>query len=99
MKNSKKENETSLVNCREGPVTRVKDIYKGGFFYIEDCFYNDTRYPEALDYSKTIIEWASNSKRGVGPFKTAKMEETLIEDLKIRIGYPYVYVHQGIVTG
>ena len=30
----------------------------------------------------------------IGPFKTAKMEDTTIEDLTIRLGYPYVYVHQ-----
>ena len=47
-----------------------------------------------MDYSEVIRDWASHPKRQMGPFETAKMEETRIEDLTIRFGYPYVYVHQ-----
>ncbi|TRY63218.1 hypothetical protein TCAL_10334 [Tigriopus californicus] len=74
---------------------KSKDIYKSGFFYIEGCFYNDHRWPECEDLSETVRQWAENGNRGLGPFATAKMEETAIEDLEIRFGYPYVYVHQG----
>ena len=41
-----------------------------------------------------IRNWAEPDKRKIGPFTTAKMEETKIEDLEVRFGYPYVYVHQ-----
>lgn len=49
---------------------------------------------ETIDYSEVIREWASHPKRQLGPFTTAKMEETTIEDLTVRFGYPYVYMHQ-----
>jgi snRNA-activating protein complex subunit 3 len=74
---------------------RANEMYKGGFFYINGCFYNDTRWPECIDYSKVIREWASSKKRGIGPFRVLKMEDTLIRDLDLRLGFPYVYVHQG----
>jgi len=69
--------------------------YKSGFFFIEDCFYNDTRWPECQDLSEVIRDWSSDPKRKIGPFKTAIMEDTCIKDLTLRLGYPYVYVHQG----
>lgn len=74
---------------------KASDVYKSGFFYIEDTFYNDMSDPSCRDYSKVIREWAKDGKRRVGPFKTALMEETTFGDLELRLGYPYVYVHQG----
>ena len=97
---------------------RAKEVYKSGFFYINGCFYNDMRRPaECSDYSEVIRTWAAaNKKRGIGPFRTALMEETAVKDLEVRLrvllcvflfskpgdlaiqvrlGYPYVYVHQG----
>lgn len=70
-------------------------VYKSGFFFIGDTFYNDMSDPTCIDYSEVIREWAKKSSRKVGPFKTARMEETKFEDLEIRLGYPYVYLHQG----
>lgn len=74
---------------------RANELYKSGFFFINDTFYNDMSDPSCRDYSEVIREWSRDTKRGVGPFKTGKMEEVLFEDLEIRLGYPYVYVHQG----
>uniref|UniRef100_A0A1E1XU91 snRNA-activating protein complex subunit 3 n=1 Tax=Amblyomma sculptum TaxID=1581419 RepID=A0A1E1XU91_AMBSC len=71
------------------------DIYKSGFFFIGDTFYNDMRDPSCRDYSEVITEWAKNPRRGLGPFKKAIMEETRFDQLEFRLGYPYVYVHQG----
>lgn len=51
--------------------------------------------PACRDYSKVIIDWAKDPKREIGPFNTADMAETRLSDLKLRLGYPYVYVHQG----
>ncbi|KAJ8336158.1 hypothetical protein SKAU_G00395010 [Synaphobranchus kaupii] len=70
-----------------------KDLYKSAFFYLEGIFYNDMRYPEASDLSQTIREWAAS--HNFPTFQTAKMEETTFRDLKIKVGYPYLYCHQG----
>lgn len=65
-----------------------------GFFFIHDTFYNDTRNPQNPDYSKSIIKWMERFHY-TRNFKTAHMENTKFEDLKIRIGYPCVYQHHG----
>ncbi|XP_062386673.1 snRNA-activating protein complex subunit 3 [Sardina pilchardus] len=70
-----------------------KDHYKSAFFYFEGVFYNDMRYPECRDISETTREWAKT--RDFPEFKTAKMEDTTFYDLRMKIGYPYFYCHQG----
>ncbi|KAJ8388254.1 hypothetical protein AAFF_G00135150 [Aldrovandia affinis] len=70
-----------------------KDHYKSATFYLEGTFYNDMRFPECRDLSQTIMEWAKS--HDFPTFQTAKMEETTFRDLKIKIGYPYLYCHQG----
>lgn len=76
------------------PVVRAEDEYKSGFIYVEGCFYNDMRDANNIDYSKVIRDWAEDSPRGIGPFTTGSMSVRL-EDLDVRVGMPYVYVHQG----
>lgn len=71
-----------------------KDVYRSGFFFIEDTFYNDTRHPTNIDYSKVIIDWAKR-RPTLGPFKTAIMEDCRIDSLSVRFGFPWVYKHQG----
>ncbi|XP_034189939.1 proximal sequence element A Pbp49 [Osmia lignaria lignaria] len=80
------------LNNAVGPM--AKDVYKSGFFFIEDTFYNDTRCPANVDYSKVIIDWAQR-RSNLGPFKTAVMEDCRIDSLHLRFGYPWVYKHQG----
>nr|XP_050851641.1 snRNA-activating protein complex subunit 3 isoform X2 [Vespula vulgaris] len=70
-----------------------KDVYKSGFFYIEDTFYNDFRDPANIDYSEVIVEWAKIKQ--LGPFHTDSMEKVTIDSLSVRFGYPWVYQHQG----
>ncbi len=84
------EDPTAISSCE-----KAKYHYPSGFFYINGCFYNDMRWEGCIDYSATIREWASKKKHGMGPFTTAKMGDTLLRDLTVRLGYPYVYVHQG----
>ncbi|XP_014482975.1 PREDICTED: snRNA-activating protein complex subunit 3 [Dinoponera quadriceps] len=72
----------------------AKDVYKSGFFFIEDTFYNDMRDANNDDYSDVIIKWAAINNR-LGPFKTARMEDTRVDSLCARFGYPWVYIHQG----
>ncbi|KAI4833117.1 hypothetical protein KUCAC02_016034 [Chaenocephalus aceratus] len=70
-----------------------KDHFKSAFFYFEGVFYNDMRYPECQDTSITTIEWAKD--RNFPTYTQAKMEDTRFVDLKIKVGFPYLYCHQG----
>ncbi|XP_063222473.1 snRNA-activating protein complex subunit 3 isoform X2 [Bacillus rossius redtenbacheri] len=90
------------VVCREVSTTpfgadqslkKAKAIYRSGFFYIESVFYNDGRHPSSHDISAQTREWAL--ERGLPRMATARMESTRLCDLSVRLGYPYVYVHQG----
>lgn len=44
---------------------------------------------------RVIRDWAQEDDRGIGPLKSAKMEDTYFNDLEIQLGYPYLYMHQG----
>uniref|UniRef100_A0A8C1QXI3 snRNA-activating protein complex subunit 3 n=1 Tax=Cyprinus carpio TaxID=7962 RepID=A0A8C1QXI3_CYPCA len=70
-----------------------KDHYKSAFFFFNGTFFNDTRFPECQDISKTTREWTRT--RDFPEFKTAKMEDTSFYDLKMKVGFPYLYTHQG----
>ncbi|KGL80445.1 snRNA-activating protein complex subunit 3, partial [Tinamus guttatus] len=50
----------------QAPEHISKDLYKSAFFYFEGIFYNDKRYPECRDLSRTIIEWSESHDRGYG---------------------------------
>lgn len=41
------------------------------------------------------MEWSKNLNYGVGPFKRELMDNVLFKDLTLKLGYPYVYQHQG----
>nr|XP_015200718.1 PREDICTED: snRNA-activating protein complex subunit 3 isoform X2 [Lepisosteus oculatus] len=76
------------------PVIFKRDHYKSAFFFFEGVFYNDMRYPECRDLSQTILDWAQNHYTH-DKLQAAKMEEATFNDLKIKIGFPYLYCHQG----
>lgn len=61
--------------------------------YIGETFYNDMRYPSNVDYSEVVMAWARQRDLYLG--KKQKMEETKIFDLTVKLGYPYLYQHQG----
>ena len=48
---------------------------------------------------RVIIDWAKDPQRrkcpGLGFFTSKRMEDVVFEDLKIKLGYPYLYCHQG----
>ncbi|CAG9861093.1 unnamed protein product [Phyllotreta striolata] len=71
----------------------AKKWYPAQTVFIDGVFYNDTRVPNSTDLSKEVIKWAK--EKDIGVFTTAKMEETLLSSLSPRLGYPYVYIHQG----
>jgi len=77
----------------------AKEQFKSGFFFIEGVFYNDRRDPLSRDNSKVIIDWAKDPQRRkcpeLGLFTSKRMEDVVFEDLKIKLGYPYLYCHQG----
>ncbi|KAH0628327.1 hypothetical protein JD844_009327 [Phrynosoma platyrhinos] len=79
----------------QAPENISKDLYKSAFFYFEGVFYDDRRYPECSDLSSTIIEWAESRDRGYANLRSAKMEDYTFKDLNIKIGFPYLYCHQG----
>ncbi|XP_037328442.1 snRNA-activating protein complex subunit 3 isoform X1 [Pungitius pungitius] len=70
-----------------------KDHFKSAYFFFEGVFYNDMRYPECRDISKTVIEW--QKAYNVPLHSQAKMEDTRFVDLKVKVGFPYLYCHQG----
>ncbi|OCU01013.1 snRNA-activating protein complex subunit 3 [Xenopus laevis] len=77
------------------PENICKDLYKSAFFHFEGVFYNDMRDPQCRDISRTTIEWAESRDRGYEKFQSAKMEDYTFNDLRLKIGYPYLYCHQG----
>lgn len=84
------------IDTVERPAVRAMDVYKSGFIYVEGTFYNDERHQGNIDYSEVIRNWAEDDpRRKNGPFSTGKMEDTPLDSLNIRLGYPYVYQHQG----
>ena len=63
--NKRPETLTSYVNEKSGG-QMSKEIYKSAFIFIEDCFYNDMRYPDCRDNSEVIRNWAADPKRQIG---------------------------------
>lgn len=70
-----------------------KDHFKSAYFFFEGVFYNDMRFPECQDISMTVMEWAKS--HNFPTFTQAKMEDTRFLDLTLKVGYPYLYCHQG----
>ncbi|KAF2360374.1 snRNA-activating protein complex subunit 3 [Trinorchestia longiramus] len=74
--------------------SRAKEECPSGMFYINGTFYVDMRLEGCKDYSAHIIKWAKRFSE-IGEMKTARMEETRFLDLRLRLGYPCLYLHQG----
>ncbi|XP_054979864.1 snRNA-activating protein complex subunit 3 isoform X2 [Sorex araneus] len=68
----------------------VSDLQIGGEFSS-----TPDQAPEHISKVRTIIEWSESHDRGYGKFQTAKMEEFTFNDLYIKLGFPYLYCHQG----
>ncbi|KAJ1522164.1 hypothetical protein ONE63_002475 [Megalurothrips usitatus] len=71
----------------------AKDKYKSGLFYLEQKFYDDMRHESNIEYSEQILKWAKEKHLNLGG--RARMEDTRIIDLTVKLGYPYLYQHQG----
>jgi len=83
------------VDTVHKPALKAREVYKSGVLYIDGTFYMDRRHRANIDYSEVIRDWASDPKRELGPFSTETMENTRLDSLSLRLGYPYVYIHQG----
>ncbi|CAF0843034.1 unnamed protein product [Brachionus calyciflorus] len=70
----------------------MKDFIKSGYFFIENCLYNDMRN-ENNDISEVVRKWGEEKK--IGTFESKTMENTKFIDLNIKIGFPYLYTHLG----
>ena len=77
------------------PALKARDVYKSGMIYMDGTFYIDRRHKDNIDYSEVIREWAADPKRELGPFTTETMENVRLDSLSVRLGYPYLYTHQG----
>nr|CAH7753656.1 unnamed protein product [Callosobruchus chinensis] len=71
----------------------AKKKYPSQTVFIENVFYNDYRSPNSIDLSKEVTEWAK--EKNIGSFVSQSMENVYLKDLKLKLGYPYVYIHQG----
>lgn len=98
--------------CKFGPFKDISDDYTrvlegeanrnetidssndAGFFFITNTFYNDTRHRN-VDYSIEIRDWME-TQNDIGEVSVKSMDETLFNDLNVRIGYPQVYKHNCI---
>lgn len=65
-----------------------------GFFYINGVFYDDMRHVDSKSYSEHIVRW-SRTRKEIGPMRRADMTRTRFIDLELRLGYPYIFMHQG----
>uniref|UniRef100_A0A0A9YAH2 snRNA-activating protein complex subunit 3 n=1 Tax=Lygus hesperus TaxID=30085 RepID=A0A0A9YAH2_LYGHE len=85
--------DISLEPSRKTQI-RTGDLHKSAMFYFGNDFFVDARQPDNLDYSFPLTEWGKRSGLEFG--SVFKMEQSTMADLKgIRLGYPYVYIHQG----
>merc|ERR1719370_1740847 len=77
------------------PALKARDVYRSGMIYMDGVFYIDRRHADNIDYSEVIRDWAADPKRELGPFTTETMENVRLDSLSVRLGYPYLYTHQG----
>ncbi|KAJ1734607.1 hypothetical protein LPJ61_000989 [Coemansia biformis] len=90
-----------LVSHRDEKIENTKDRkVSSSYFFIEKTFYNDMRSPTATDYSRVIMEWASDPERQEKNPKLRGLQSRLMDgarflDLSIRLKQPYTFVHQG----
>ncbi|XP_022662374.1 snRNA-activating protein complex subunit 3-like isoform X2 [Varroa jacobsoni] len=69
-------------------VKPLLDRIKGYFIFIEDTFYCSN-----WDYPNVIAKWISDNK--LGDFEVRDIVGVKFRDLSIRLGRPYVYMHNG----
>lgn len=69
--------------------------FPSNFLFIHDTFYLDMRHPDSKDITESIREFMQRKKQDFGQFHVHDMANVQIIDLKIRLGQPYLFLHQG----
>ncbi|KAJ1975020.1 hypothetical protein H4R34_004495 [Dimargaris verticillata] len=92
-------NAGTSTTTTENPNTLTRKV-SPSFFFIEHTFYNDTRDPDAADYSLPIREWAQQEPRRYDPkfstLQTKSMSDMTFAQLSsLQLHYPYYFLHQG----
>ncbi|KAJ1968137.1 hypothetical protein H4R35_006511 [Dimargaris xerosporica] len=92
-------NGGTTTTTTENPNTLTRKV-SPSFFFIENTFYNDTRDPNAADYSLPIREWAQQEPRRYDPkfnaLQTQSMSDLTFAQLSnLQLHYPYYFLHQG----
>ncbi|CEF65123.1 snRNA-activating protein complex subunit 3 [Strongyloides ratti] len=72
-------------------------MYKvpSSFIFIHDTFYIDNSRKDLTDISKEYKEFLDKRSKLYGNSKIGDMESTKLNDLNLRLGMAYVYVHMG----
>uniref|UniRef100_A0A158R5Y0 snRNA-activating protein complex subunit 3 n=1 Tax=Syphacia muris TaxID=451379 RepID=A0A158R5Y0_9BILA len=84
--------------------------YPSSFLFIHDTFYvsdyysgmeevvqqiSDTPLIQLTDISEPIRKWMLRKKDQFGPTQVKSILNVSVKELTCRLGYPYVYIHQG----
>uniref|UniRef100_A0A914WDT0 snRNA-activating protein complex subunit 3 n=1 Tax=Plectus sambesii TaxID=2011161 RepID=A0A914WDT0_9BILA len=77
------------------PTDFSRDLHPSNFLFFHDTFYVDSRKEKSTDLSEGVREWARRRSKEIGPFRVADMARTRFSDLRLRMGQPYLYLHQG----
>ncbi|KAK7009404.1 snRNA-activating protein complex subunit 3 [Biomphalaria glabrata] len=85
---------SNAIDVDPSTLQKAGDLYRSSFFFIENVFYNDTRQPDNVDYSRPILKWAKEHMPNT-EMTTENMQDTQFFDLNIRIGQNYLFLHQG----
>lgn len=72
------------------PLPKFREHDRLGFFFIEKVFYSDTRCASAY-YVERMARWAEERK--LGQFSHKSMSDTMLHQLTIQLGFPYLYMH------
>ncbi|XP_049847893.1 snRNA-activating protein complex subunit 3-like isoform X2 [Schistocerca gregaria] len=81
-------------SCSAGQFS--EEVGSNGFFFIEDCFYSDTRFSGGIDCATPIRRWMESGESSYWSLRliqSKKMESTKFEDLQIEINKRYLYCH------
>lgn len=84
-----------VLVCSNDMLEQTRHMRHSAFIFIENVFYNDLRDPGAMDYSKLIRPWLAKYGDSRAEPATADMATARLEDLSLRLNYPYLYRHQG----
>ncbi|NXD73626.1 SNPC3 protein, partial [Eolophus roseicapillus] len=74
-------------------ISKVLHVPQGlPFLYIQSLWHY---YADDLSVFRTIIEWSESHDRGYVNLQSDDMEEYTFNDLSLKIGFPYLFCHQG----